>query len=68
LSETDLQGVLARNPAAKLLEFFTAFMAQTKRGDVLDTRITAKSSNRLRAVSAVQPEWIEKWVREWFAD
>ncbi|KAL2785317.1 acetyl-CoA synthetase-like protein, partial [Aspergillus keveii] len=67
LSETDLQGVLARNPAAKLLEFFTAFMAQTKRGDVLDTRITAKASNRLRAVSAVQPEWIEKWVREWFA-
>jgi thioester reductase-like protein len=68
LSETELQGVLARNPAAKLLEFFTAFMSQAERGDVLDTRVTAKASDKLRAVSAVQPEWIEKWVGEWFAD
>jgi thioester reductase-like protein len=67
LSENNLQGVLAKNPAAKLLEFFTAIMSQTERGDVLDTQVTAKASEKLRAVEAVQSGWIEKWVGEWFA-
>ncbi|KAL3444616.1 acetyl-CoA synthetase-like protein [Aspergillus insuetus] len=68
LSEGGLQQVLSRNPVAKLLEFFTTIMSETERGDVLDTSVTAQVSDKLRTVEAVQPEWIEKWVAEWFAD
>ncbi|KAJ0426802.1 acetyl-CoA synthetase-like protein [Aspergillus carlsbadensis] len=68
LSEGELQSVLAKNPAAKLLEFFSAIMSETERGDVLDTTVTAQVSDKLRTVEAVQPAWIEKWVGEWFSD
>ncbi|OOF90646.1 hypothetical protein ASPCADRAFT_178602 [Aspergillus carbonarius ITEM 5010] len=65
LSEGELQTMLAKNPAAKLLEFFEGVMSQTARENVLDTEITARLSEKLRMVSGVQPEWIEKWVGEW---
>ncbi|RAK99268.1 NRPS-like enzyme [Aspergillus ibericus CBS 121593] len=65
LSEGELQAVLARNPAGKLLEFFEGIMAQTGRENVLDTTGTEGLSERLRGVEAVQAEWVEKWVGEW---
>ncbi|KAL3475544.1 hypothetical protein BJX99DRAFT_229519, partial [Aspergillus californicus] len=60
-----LQELLARSPAAKLLEFFEGIMAETGPGTVLDTQVTAGLSGKLRAVDAVRPEWIRKWVGEW---
>lgn len=65
IKEAELQALLAKNPAAKLLEFFEGVMAQTEKENVLDTQLTAQSSEKLRAVGAVKSEWIEKWVGEW---
>ncbi|KAJ5083746.1 NRPS-like enzyme [Penicillium angulare] len=69
IGEKELQELLARNPAAKLLEFFGQIMPETanevEAWNVLDTRLTAQRSEKLQAVGAVQSEWIDKWVREW---
>ncbi|GAA87321.1 NRPS-like enzyme [Aspergillus luchuensis] len=65
LTESQLLKVLARNPAAKLLEFFEGIMGQEGRENVLDTRDTAARSERLRAVESMQAEWVRKWVGEW---
>ncbi|KAE8363507.1 hypothetical protein BDV27DRAFT_129836 [Aspergillus caelatus] len=65
LNDGELQALLARNPAAKLLEFFEGIMSQTERENVLDTRLTVQLSDKLRAVDAVTPAWIHKWVAEW---
>ncbi|RAQ49456.1 NRPS-like enzyme [Aspergillus flavus] len=65
LNDGELQALLARNPAAKLLEFFEGIMSQTERENVLDTRLTVQLSEKLQAVDAVKPEWIQKWVEEW---
>lgn len=65
LNDGELQALLSRNPAAKLLEFFEGIMSQTERENVLDTRLTVQLSEKLQAVDAVKPEWIQKWVEEW---
>ncbi|GMG06595.1 unnamed protein product [Aspergillus oryzae] len=65
LNDGELQALLARNPAAKLLQFFEGIMSQTERENVLDTRLTVQLSEKLQAVDAVKPEWIQKWVEEW---
>ncbi|KAJ5100641.1 acetyl-CoA synthetase-like protein [Penicillium angulare] len=65
LDEKKLQLHLATNPAAKLLEFFEALVAQTQPDDLLDTQKTAQASTKLREVDGVKPEWVQKWVKEW---
>ncbi|KAE8133310.1 NRPS-like enzyme [Aspergillus pseudotamarii] len=65
LSEEELQALVAKNPAVKLLEFFEGIMSNPTRDNVLDTQLTAQRSGKLQAVEAVKPEWIQKWVREW---
>ncbi|KAJ5727271.1 NRPS-like enzyme [Penicillium malachiteum] len=65
LKEAELQAHLAKNPAAKLLEFFEGLVANTAPESVLDTQNTAQASEKVRAVDAVKPEWVEKWVGEW---
>ncbi|KAJ5768772.1 hypothetical protein N7520_003331 [Penicillium odoratum] len=63
--DKQLEGLLAKNPAAKLLEFFEQIMSQSKVENALDTQLTAQRCAKLHAVSAVKSEWIQKWVREW---
>ncbi|KAJ5721627.1 NRPS-like enzyme [Penicillium malachiteum] len=65
LKEAELQAHLAKNPAAKLLEFFEGLVAHTTPESALDTQNTAQASDKLREVDAVKSEWIEKWVGEW---
>ncbi|GFN18907.1 NRPS-like enzyme [Aspergillus tubingensis] len=65
MSDEELQKRLAKNPAAKLLEFFEGIMSQTERVNVLDTKLTGQVSEKLRAVDAVKPEWMNVWVEEW---
>ncbi|KAJ6028558.1 NRPS-like enzyme [Penicillium herquei] len=65
LKEAELQAHLAKNPAAKLLEFFEGLVAHTSSESALDTQNTSQASEKLREVDAVKPEWIEKWVGEW---
>ncbi|KAI2996525.1 hypothetical protein CBS147346_9312 [Aspergillus niger] len=65
MSDEELQKWLAKNPAAKLLEFFEGIMSQTERANALDTSLTGQISEKLRAVDAVKPEWIYMWVEGW---
>ncbi|KAJ5634499.1 NRPS-like enzyme [Penicillium herquei] len=65
LNEGELQAHLAKNPAAKLLEFFEGLVANSTSESALDTQHTAQASEKLREVDAVKPEWVEKWVEEW---
>ncbi|KAE8146594.1 hypothetical protein BDV25DRAFT_143558 [Aspergillus avenaceus] len=62
LSDHELQDRLAKNPAAKLLDFFEGVVSQSARENILDTKLTAQVSERLRTVGAVNTEWIQKWV------
>ncbi|KAJ5703224.1 acetyl-CoA synthetase-like protein [Penicillium malachiteum] len=64
IDEKKLYAHLEKNPAAKLLQFFEDVLAQTPLS-VLDTKETAEGTQKLRDVQAIQPEWIQKWVREW---
>ncbi|KAJ5691258.1 hypothetical protein N7488_011993 [Penicillium malachiteum] len=65
VDEKKLQLHLAKNPAAKLLEFFETLVAQTQPSDILAVENTAEASENLREVDAIKPKWIEKWVKEW---
>lgn len=65
VDEKKLQLHLAKNPAAKLLEFFETLVGQTQPSDLLATEKTAEASEKLREVNAIKAEWIEKWVKEW---
>lgn len=65
LAEAELEALLAKNPAAKLLEFFEKAMAQSTQDNVLDTQHTARRCKKLQDVDAIKPEWIQKWVGEW---
>ncbi|PLB43654.1 NRPS-like enzyme [Aspergillus steynii IBT 23096] len=64
-SEWISRTLLAQNPAAKLLDFFETSASTSEPGNVLDTQKTAQRSEKLRAVDAIKPEWIRKWVQEW---
>ncbi|OQE38082.1 hypothetical protein PENCOP_c009G05932 [Penicillium coprophilum] len=68
-SEGELEGLLERNPAAKLLGFFEGVVAEIGAGpgNVLDTRGTAEISKRLRGIQGVgsMPHWVQKWIGEW---
>ncbi|RAL08514.1 NRPS-like enzyme [Aspergillus homomorphus CBS 101889] len=68
LAEKELQVLLERNPAAKLLEFFETLADEQTAGpeNALETVRTAAVSARLHEVSGVQAEWVRKWVGEWF--
>ncbi|CAI7589040.1 unnamed protein product [Penicillium glandicola] len=68
-SSEGLEGILERNPAAKLLGFFEGVVASLGTGpdNVLDTRRTAGISEKLRDIQGVgsMPHWVQKWVGEW---
>ncbi|KAJ5263339.1 NRPS-like enzyme [Penicillium angulare] len=65
LDEKKLELHLAKNPAAKLLEFFEALVTQAQPDDLLDTQKTAQASKKLGDVDSIKPEWVQKWVKEW---
>ena len=55
---------VAKNPGIKLLEWFE----QMKRGGEeaeLETVETAKRSETLNRLTAVGPEWMEIWLKQW---
>jgi thioester reductase-like protein len=64
VGESDLQVLLEKNPAAKLLEFFEGLLS-VQSDNVLDTQETASVSEKLRSIEGIKEEWIRKWIREW---
>lgn len=69
-SDNELQVLLERDPAAKLLGFFEglADSASAEPDNVLETGKTAQRSERLRAVPGVKAEWVRKWVGKWVGE
>ncbi|KAF7595540.1 hypothetical protein BBP40_005575 [Aspergillus hancockii] len=65
LGDKELQGLLEKNPAAKLLGFFEESLSQSEPDNRLDTTLTANKSEALRSVSGIKPEWINQWIMEW---
>lgn len=63
VGDGELQGLLEKNPAAKLLEFFEG-IASAGDENALDTRRTALRSEKLRAIGGVEGAWIRKWIGE----
>lgn len=64
VGESELQALLEKNPAAKLLEFFEGLLS-VQSDNVLDTHGTASVSEKLRSIENIKEEWIRKWIREW---
>ncbi|KAJ6084595.1 acetyl-CoA synthetase-like protein [Penicillium sp. IBT 16267x] len=57
----ELQIQLAKNPAAKVLDFFEDVMSHIEVTNLLDAKGTALISDKLRMVDAVKAEWIQ-WM------
>ncbi|MCJ1433008.1 hypothetical protein MMC27_002367 [Xylographa pallens] len=55
---------VAKNPGIKLLEWFEQMQAGGEEPE-LETVETAKRSETFRALTAVGPEWIEIWLKQW---
>lgn len=55
---------VAKNPGIKLLEWFEQMKAAGEEAE-LETVETAKRSETLSGLTAVGPEWMEIWLRQW---
>lgn len=57
---------LSLNPAIKLLEFFENLQRNEHQSPpTLETAATIKSSKTLAELGPVQPEWMERWMKQW---
>lgn len=57
---------LSLNPAIKLLEFFENLQRNEHQPlPILETTITVKASPTLAQLGPVQPEWMERWIKQW---
>ncbi|KAJ5900060.1 NRPS-like enzyme [Penicillium taxi] len=66
-SQSELQELLEKNPAAKILEFFEAEAsnAELELEMRFDTEETSKVSGKLRDLNPIHAECISKWILEW---
>ncbi|KAJ5698745.1 hypothetical protein N7462_000750 [Penicillium macrosclerotiorum] len=64
VGDRELQQLLDRNPAAKLLEFFDG-LGTAPPDNILDTQNAAKESEKLRTIQGIKEEWVRKWIGEW---
>ena len=53
-----------KNPGIKLLEFYGSMEEEAAEPE-LETAETAGMSETLKGLSAVGPEWMEIWLRQW---
>lgn len=57
---------LSLNPAIKLLEFFENLQRNEHQSlPTIETTATVKSSKILAQLGPVQPEWMERWIKQW---
>lgn len=55
---------VAKNPGLKLLEWFEQMKIGGEEPE-LETVETAKKSETLNKLTAVGPEWMEIWLKQW---
>ena len=66
VEKTDLEALLDKVPAVKLLDFFEG-LTTSERWPKLETVETRKRSGKLRDLEAVKPEWMEAWTKAWIS-
>ncbi|KAH8803696.1 hypothetical protein F5884DRAFT_904184 [Xylogone sp. PMI_703] len=59
----DLERMVEVNPAIKLLSTFEGLMLEGM--PVVDGKMAAESSNKLRSLKGLEPEWMERWIKDW---
>ncbi|KAL2005215.1 hypothetical protein VTN00DRAFT_2425 [Thermoascus crustaceus] len=65
LRDGELQALLEKKPAVKLLGFYENLLAEkADTGNILDTKQTAENA-KLQVVEGINSEWIQKWIGEW---
>ena len=68
LAESDLETLLRKNPAVKLLAFYEDVLgSQERAGRSWEMRETMERSKKVRELEGVKAKWVSKWVREWFS-
>ena len=68
LADSDLETLLRKNPAVKLLAFYEDVLgSQEGAGRTWEMRETMERSKKVRELEGVRAEWVSKWVREWFS-
>ena len=68
LADSDLETLLRKNPAVKLLAFYEDVLGSHETaGRSWEMRETMERSKKLRELEGVRAEWVRKWVREWFS-
>ena len=68
LADSDLETLLRKNPAVKLLAFYEDVLgSQEGAGKSWEMRETMERSQKVRELEGVRAEWVSKWVREWFS-
>ncbi|KAF7934870.1 uncharacterized protein EAE98_002915 [Botrytis deweyae] len=65
LKDGELDVILKKNPAAKLLEFYEDVLGGGEESNYLETQETQKASKTLKDLEGVKREWIAKWISEW---
>ncbi|TGO60158.1 hypothetical protein BOTNAR_0150g00100 [Botryotinia narcissicola] len=65
LKEGELDEILEKTPAVKLLDFYEYVLGDGKQSKVLETEETRKASKTLKHLEGVKREWIAKWISEW---
>lgn len=53
-----------KNPGVKILSFYEGMNESTEEAK-LETEQTVASSQAMRDLTAVGPEWMETWLRQW---
>ncbi|KAK3174025.1 putative NRPS-like protein biosynthetic cluster [Lepraria neglecta] len=67
-NDANLEAALRNNPAARLLDFFEHLAAPEKVStNQLECVETFKLSKTMRELEPIKDEWMQKWIREWFA-
>lgn len=65
-SKTNIEEMLEKNPAIKLLSFYEG-LAKGRGTSILGNKKTVEASAKLRGLKGIEGAWVEKWVQGWLA-
>lgn len=66
MKDGEIEASLRVNPAVKLLGFYEEVLGpKAEQGNVLEIKVTERTSAKLQTVEDIKADWIQNWVREW---
>ncbi|CAG8951144.1 hypothetical protein HYFRA_00006542 [Hymenoscyphus fraxineus] len=63
---SDIEELVKRNPAVKLLGTYEVFAKEQGEGTKFTTDRAQAASAKLKSCEAIRPEWVDKWCQGWF--